>query len=43
MVQNRIGSTTKAEKEIGFRFNQDLETGLMKLDEWRSNQVREEE
>lgn len=34
-VTNRIGSTEKAEKEIGFRTQIDLEEGLRKLIEWR--------
>jgi UDP-glucose 4-epimerase len=35
LVKNRIGSTDKAEKEIGFRYRYDLETGLRKLIQWR--------
>ena len=35
LVKNRIGSTEKAEKEIGFRHRYDLETGLRKLIQWR--------
>lgn len=35
LVRNRIGSTEKAEKEIGFRYKYDLETGLQKLIRWR--------
>lgn len=35
LVTNRIGSTEKAEKEIGFRYQFDLETGLQKLIRWR--------
>jgi UDP-glucose 4-epimerase len=34
-VQNRIGSITKAEKEIDFKYKYDLESGLKKLIEWR--------
>jgi len=34
-VTNRIGSTEKAEKEIGFRTQIDLQEGLRKLIEWR--------
>ncbi|MEL6822783.1 MAG: NAD-dependent epimerase/dehydratase family protein [Calditrichota bacterium] len=34
-VTNRIGSTEKAEKQIGFRTQIDLEEGLRKLIEWR--------
>ncbi len=36
-VTNRIGSTGKAEKEIGFRATVQLEEGLKKLIEWRSD------
>ena len=36
MVQNRIGSITKAENGIGFKFTQSLESGLINLDNWRS-------
>jgi len=35
MVQNRIGSRVKAEKELGFKFKYSLEQGLNKLIEWR--------
>ena len=35
LVQNRIGSAEKAEKELGFKFKYDLEKGLNKLIEWR--------
>lgn len=35
LVQNRIGSREKAEKELGFLFKYDLPTGLQKLIEWR--------
>jgi UDP-glucose 4-epimerase len=35
MVQNRIGSRAKAEKEIGFKYKYTLEEGLQKLIEWR--------
>jgi UDP-glucose 4-epimerase len=34
-VKNRIGSTQRAEEEIGFRAEVDLETGLRRLVEWR--------
>ncbi len=34
-VQNRIGSREKAEKELGFKYQYDLETGLKKLIAWR--------
>jgi len=37
LVQNRIGSTTKAETLIGFKFKDDLEVGLRNLIEWRNN------
>jgi UDP-glucose 4-epimerase len=35
MVQNRIGSRVKAEKELGFKFSYSLEEGLTKLIDWR--------
>lgn len=35
MVKNRVGSTEKAERELGFRFEEDLRTGLMNYVEWR--------
>ena len=35
LVQNRIGSRVKAEKELGFKFKYSLEEGLLKLIAWR--------
>ena len=35
LVQNRIGSAVKAEKELGFKFKYNLTEGLLKLIEWR--------
>jgi UDP-glucose 4-epimerase len=35
LVKNRIGSTEKAEKELGFKYKYSLEEGLKKLIEWR--------
>jgi UDP-glucose 4-epimerase len=35
LVQNRIGSRVKAEKELGFKYKYDLIEGLTKLIEWR--------
>lgn len=35
LVQNRIGSAVKAEKELGFKYKYTLEQGLLKLIEWR--------
>jgi UDP-glucose 4-epimerase len=37
LVQNRIGSKEKAEKEIGFIYKYTLDEGLLKLIEWRNN------
>lgn len=34
-VQNRIGSIAKAERDLGFRFEDDLRTGLLDLIRWR--------
>ncbi|MDQ6757102.1 MAG: NAD-dependent epimerase/dehydratase family protein, partial [Bacteroidota bacterium] len=36
LVQNRIGSTEKAKKELDFMFSYSLKDGLNKLIEWRS-------
>jgi UDP-glucose 4-epimerase len=38
-VTNRIGSTLRAEKEIGFRWRVGLEEGMRKLIEWRRADV----
>ncbi len=35
LVQNRIGSREKAEKELGFRYKYSLEDGLKELIRWR--------
>ena len=35
LVQNRIGSRQKAEKELGFKYQYELEEGLQKLIDWR--------
>jgi UDP-glucose 4-epimerase len=35
LVQNRIGSTAKAQKELGFQYKYNLTQGLLKLIEWR--------
>lgn len=35
LVQNRIGSRQKAEKELGFKYKYELQEGLQKLIEWR--------
>jgi UDP-glucose 4-epimerase len=35
LVQNRIGSRVKAEKEIGFLYKYSLREGLLKLIDWR--------
>jgi UDP-glucose 4-epimerase len=39
-VTNRIGSTEKAEEEIGFRAKTNLEDGLKKLIEWRKEHIK---
>lgn len=36
-VQNRIGSIDKAERDLGFRFEDDLKTGLQQLIRWRES------
>lgn len=35
LVQNRIGSKEKAEKELGFKYNYALKEGMQKLIDWR--------
>ena len=35
LVQNRIGSTEKAKRDLGFTYEDDLRTGLMNLIMWR--------
>jgi UDP-glucose 4-epimerase len=35
-VTNRIGSTTAAERDLGFRWQIDLEEGMRRLIEWRA-------
>jgi len=40
LVKNRIGSTEKAEKEIGFKYKYDLVQGLTKLIEWRDKTMK---
>lgn len=40
LVQNRIGSAVKAEKEIGFKFKYNLEQGLLRLIDWRSKNMK---
>ena len=35
LVQNRIGSTEKAEQELGFKYKYSLEEGLKELIKWR--------
>jgi UDP-glucose 4-epimerase len=40
-VQNRVGSTQKAEAEIGFKARVELREGLRKLIEWRKHHQQE--
>ncbi|MCH8318757.1 MAG: NAD-dependent epimerase/dehydratase family protein [Bacteroidetes bacterium] len=40
-VTKRIGSIEKAEKEIGFKWEIDLEKGMQKLIDWRNAHLRE--
>lgn len=40
LVQNRIGSPELAEADLGFKFKDDLESGLKALIEWRANSER---
>ncbi len=37
LVQNRIGSRQRAEKELGFLYNDSLRVGLQKLIDWRKS------
>ena len=37
LVKNRIGSPVKAKKELGFEHKYDLETGLLRLIDWRDS------
>ncbi len=39
LVQNRIGSPVKAEKDLGFKYKYDLETGLKRLINWREENL----
>lgn len=40
LVKNRVLSTEKAEKEIGFKYRYSLEEGLRKLIQWREERKR---
>lgn len=42
MVQNRIGSTEKAHKELGFYYKDTLEEGLQALIDWRASNPGQE-
>jgi len=37
LVQNRIGSTVKAERDLGFRYRDELRDGLLHLIRWRAS------
>ena len=37
LVQNRIGSRVKAEKELGFKYKYSLKEGLKALIDWRND------
>jgi len=39
LVQNRIGSTEKAERDLGFLYQDDLRTGLQHLIDWRAQNL----
>ena len=41
LVQNRIGSTVNAEKDLGFEFKVELKSGLQNLIAWRSKNTGE--
>ncbi len=40
LVQNRIGSAVKAEKELGFKHKFSLEQGLLRLIDWRNKNIK---
>ncbi|MGZ3861831.1 MAG: NAD-dependent epimerase/dehydratase family protein [Bacteroidia bacterium] len=40
LVQNRIGSAVKAEKELGFKHKYSLKEGLLRLIEWRAQNIK---
>lgn len=42
LVQNRIGSTLKAKMDLGFEFEDDLESGLRHLIEWHKQRPKAE-
>ncbi len=42
-VTNRVGSTDKADRDLGFRTTIDLRDGLKRLIEWRQNHKQREE
>ena len=42
-VTNRVGDPKAAEKDLGFTWSVDLESGLRRLIEWRSSHIREVE
>ena len=41
LVRNRIGSPVRATKEIGFTASIDLDEGLRRLIEWRTNHIEQ--
>ena len=42
-VTNRIGSIEAAEKDLGYKWTIDLEEGMQRLIEWRTNHIEEVE
>jgi UDP-glucose 4-epimerase len=40
-VTNRIGSTEKAEEDLGFKWSVEVEEGMQKLIEWRKDHIKE--
>ena len=42
-VTNRVGDTSAAERDLGFKWAVDLESGLRDLIEWRKSHIREVE
>ena len=39
LVKNRIGSTEKAKKELGFEVDTSLEEGLRQVIEWKLSKI----
>ena len=40
-VTNRVGDPVEAERDLGFKWNVNLEDGLTRLIEWRKSHIEE--